>query len=300
MAEKSLNQVVMWQSDLLKESRAKSKKLYYPNQLPISESFYELEFLTNPDLDEKTIKRLGKWRRKCARKFQKKNYEVMAFGSLNYLGLLFILGGVFFAFVCGWILTDLILFTILYIHNELTFSNVSYYIMLPIKFYIAHRVCRLLVAYLPDNPDNFTIYNRKTGLIQLQKTRTKPAHEISFKDFVPFLKVNTTPAGGTTYAVRLANPKTGTMIPHVAGIPTVFLATLYANILFQFMNKELPLPDMPEYEAVRHLDPVTAKWDKENNRDPNYWRSKNKKEIDALTKKMYAKAKKFFPKAYFH
>jgi len=38
-----------------------------------------------------------------------------------------------------------------------------------------------------------------------------------------------------------------------------------------YMDVSLPLPDIPLFEPHRHLDPVTAKYDKENGRNPRYW-----------------------------
>ncbi|MFS2191437.1 hypothetical protein ACCD02_04610, partial [Pseudomonas sp. Pseusp88] len=38
-----------------------------------------------------------------------------------------------------------------------------------------------------------------------------------------------------------------------------------------FMDISRPLPDVPVHEAHRHLDPVTAEYDRQTNRDPRYW-----------------------------
>ncbi|WP_408003790.1 hypothetical protein [Pseudomonas triticifolii] len=38
-----------------------------------------------------------------------------------------------------------------------------------------------------------------------------------------------------------------------------------------YMDTSRPLPDIPYFEEHRHLDPVTAKYDRENGRNPRYW-----------------------------
>jgi len=38
-----------------------------------------------------------------------------------------------------------------------------------------------------------------------------------------------------------------------------------------FMDNTQPLPDVPEFEPYRHLDPLTAEFDKKNNRPAKYW-----------------------------
>ncbi|MFS2162051.1 hypothetical protein ACCD10_32650, partial [Pseudomonas sp. Pseusp122] len=38
-----------------------------------------------------------------------------------------------------------------------------------------------------------------------------------------------------------------------------------------FMDISRPLPDVPVHEAYRHLDPVTAEYDRQTGRDPRYW-----------------------------
>ncbi|WP_199610761.1 hypothetical protein [Flocculibacter collagenilyticus] len=41
--------------------------------------------------------------------------------------------------------------------------------------------------------------------------------------------------------------------------------------IVRFMEKDKPLPDIPEFEKYRHLCPVTVEFDKQNNRPSNYW-----------------------------
>ncbi len=45
------------------------------------------------------------------------------------------------------------------------------------------------------------------------------------------------------------------------------------DLIRQYMDVTKPLPDIPLFEAYRHLDPTTAKYDSKKGRDPHYWRN---------------------------
>jgi hypothetical protein len=44
------------------------------------------------------------------------------------------------------------------------------------------------------------------------------------------------------------------------------------DVLQRYMDVSQPLPDTPRLEPFRHLDPVTAEYDKKTGRTPRYWR----------------------------
>lgn len=44
------------------------------------------------------------------------------------------------------------------------------------------------------------------------------------------------------------------------------------DYLQNYMDITHPLPDTPELEAFRHLDPATAEYDRQTGREPRYWR----------------------------
>jgi len=50
----------------------------------------------------------------------------------------------------------------------------------------------------------------------------------------------------------------------------------YTGVLWEFfqhyMDVSRPLPDVPEFEPYRHLDPTTREWDKKHNRPERLWR----------------------------
>ncbi len=71
--------------------------------------------------------------------------------------------------------------------------------------------------------------------------------------------------------------------------------------LKQFMDISRPLPDIPEHEPTRHLDPTTKKYDEQTGRDPFYWRKKTYKEICNMEEEARQRAKAQFKETeYFH
>ncbi len=64
------------------------------------------------------------------------------------------------------------------------------------------------------------------------------------------------------------------------------------DFLQNYMDVSRPIPDIPLFEAYRHLDPVTARYDKENGRNPRYWIDMEddtfKQQVDAMWQRAYA------------
>ena len=64
------------------------------------------------------------------------------------------------------------------------------------------------------------------------------------------------------------------------------------DFLQNYMDVSRPIPDIPLFEAYRHLDPVTEKYDKENGRNPRYWIDMDdntfKQRVDSMWQRAYA------------
>ncbi|WP_096375693.1 hypothetical protein [Pseudomonas chlororaphis] len=58
------------------------------------------------------------------------------------------------------------------------------------------------------------------------------------------------------------------------------------DFLQNFMDISRPLPDIPMYEAHRHLDPVTAEHDHKASREPRYWIDMDDDTFKAKVKEM--------------
>ncbi|WP_248298601.1 hypothetical protein [Pseudoalteromonas arctica] len=67
---------------------------------------------------------------------------------------------------------------------------------------------------------------------------------------------------------------------------------LFWERLVRFMDNTKPLPDIPEYEGYRHLDSITAEFDKHNNRLEVYWRDMSFAQQTEIYDELYAEAYK--------
>jgi len=71
----------------------------------------------------------------------------------------------------------------------------------------------------------------------------------------------------------------------------------YVGVLWEFfqhfMDVSRPLPDVPQFEPYRHLDPTTKKWDEENNRPRWVWRDMSRDDYRALVEASMAAAQAY-------
>lgn len=58
------------------------------------------------------------------------------------------------------------------------------------------------------------------------------------------------------------------------------------DYLQNYMDNSKPLPDTPELEAFRHLDPTTAEHDRQTGRAPRYWRDMDDETFKAKVREM--------------
>ncbi|GAA0820433.1 hypothetical protein GCM10009111_25870 [Colwellia asteriadis] len=65
------------------------------------------------------------------------------------------------------------------------------------------------------------------------------------------------------------------------------------ELIQRFADNSLPLPDMPDLEAYRHLDPVTVKYDQQHSRPERYWRDMHIKQQRAIERELEEKVYTF-------
>ncbi|MGA4606553.1 hypothetical protein [Pseudoalteromonas maricaloris] len=120
-----------------------------------------------------------------------------------------------------------------------------------------------------------------------------------------FQRVTTDQYGAMTYAPIISH-KNGQKFPK-AKITAIVdenpRSPIECLILFEdirrFMDKSKPLPESPEYEGFRHLDPVTAEHDKAIGRPANYWSEMSFAQQVEIGNKVYEPIKELneqFPK----
>ncbi|MGY5614899.1 hypothetical protein [Vibrio brasiliensis] len=143
----------------------------------------------------------------------------------------------------------------------------------------------------------FTL-NRKTGMVTLYKANGKVRYSHPIVEFDCVLVSMPSHQGLMNYNLMLAHRYNGSM----HGIPLSTLATpnesvseYYRiwNMILCYMDVSQPLPDCLILEESRHLDPVTAEYDKRVGRNPRYWRDMSEAEykttLDAIRQRQQGK-----------
>lgn len=131
------------------------------------------------------------------------------------------------------------------------------------------------------------IFDRPSGKVLYMNGKGEIVKKYDFKDFQGELDdfINT---GGqkepTAYATHKTEFKSTTL---GVGLLTGAIQWSY---LVRFMDITQPLPDIPDHETTRHLDPVTKAYDEKTGRDPNYWAKHTQKEFQQLIKEDLKKA----------
>jgi hypothetical protein len=156
-------------------------------------------------------------------------------------------------------------------------------IMLPLGIisFIVFNICNQILIRIHDDEGGY-IFERTSGKIYWRKSETETI-EMYFKDCVPYISCSHTATGtGETHDGDLYNRKLRKSIP--ISVRSYRDAVLTWNFLLNYMDTSKPLPDLPEFEQVRHLDPTTKAYDKKTGRDPNYWRKMGDKGARKIAK----------------
>ncbi|WP_207389269.1 hypothetical protein [Marinobacter halodurans] len=144
--------------------------------------------------------------------------------------------------------------------------------------------------------DGMSEFNRVTGraTFALGKGRYFEAPFIEFDAYVE----RVVQRGGIFYRLMFVHRYTGkifnkTWLSGVEASKHEVLALW--DMLQRFMDVSQPIPDMPRFEPFRHLDPVTAEYDRKTNRPPRYWRDLDLEAWKASEGAELAKAQAQFP-----
>jgi hypothetical protein len=132
----------------------------------------------------------------------------------------------------------------------------------PFILFIIFSICRKLAPH-----KNNIVFNRRTGMV------TVP----SFKKEVPFAELDAyyyCPQSTVGYRHTLYFGHRYSSFGFGSPASWVDKQWLHGEWEYyqQYMDIDLPLPDLPDFEPYRHLDPTTASYDKKHNRPPDYWR----------------------------
>ncbi len=139
-------------------------------------------------------------------------------------------------------------------------------------------IFHLLSKITPDK-NNITM-NRATGMVHFPARGKQSERFIPFAELDGYYNTACTPNGVVRYSLQVCHryePLSAMPGDAITNEREIFGSW---EVLQQMMDVSLPLPDIPELEPVRHLDPTTRAWDEEHGRDPNYWKNFDLDKLD--------------------
>ncbi|MBZ5488989.1 hypothetical protein HW452_15805 [Halomonas aquamarina] len=122
--------------------------------------------------------------------------------------------------------------------------------------------------------------NRRTGMVKVftnsakKSTAWKVSHELPFHEFDCYLQSSPSSQGIAQYNLSLVHYSVEAHVALVGmfGVTSRLDQLAAWDMLQRFMDTSQPLPDSPQWEQFRSLDPTTLEWDKEIARPPRFWR----------------------------
>jgi hypothetical protein len=143
------------------------------------------------------------------------------------------------------------------------------YFLIPFTLFLIFTLAR---TFAPDKND--IVFNRRTGMVTIPYAKKEiPFVELDAYYFCPQSTV------GYKHTLYLGHR----FSPLGFRSPSAWVDKQWLHLEWeyyqQFMDINLPLPDTPDFEPYRHLDPTTAAYDKEHNRPPNFWRDMSLEQV---------------------
>lgn len=184
----------------------------------------------------------------------------------------------------GGVLSAIGLFVFFFAKEEnFTLSDWQSYIFFLIGT-IIFALFHFLMKIVPNK--NNILFNRRTGMVSIPQLGRKPSIVLPFAecDGYYFCPQSKTGWRYNFYLGHRFSPQ-GTIVTQQKVERYVVNADW--EFFQQYMDISMPLPDLPELEPYRHLDPTTAAYDKEHNRPPHYWRDFDLKQVHSEIKKGY-------------
>ncbi|MFV8835168.1 hypothetical protein ACNSTU_09375 [Aquisalimonas sp. APHAB1-3] len=154
------------------------------------------------------------------------------------------------------------------------------YFCLP--FFTIWLLCRLLVRSGWFTLKRDTRFYRDTGMVSLWAGRKVGRVELPFAEFEAFASPVSTAVGTIRHRLGLIHRGTGHSVGYPGAQIELWETQLIWEVMQQFMDVSRPLPDIPEFDGTRHLDPVTAEHDRKSGRPARYWLDMDRAHASAL------------------
>ena len=176
------------------------------------------------------------------------------------------------------------------------------YVVLPVTIYFFTR-------YLDDEdvlvrfnkaPGIRLVLRRDTGMVQFKKKGRFV--DVPFSEVMGMTRHHTDDSGIRRITLHL-NHKHSKLNRNLDSGLQALGSALHENerwwyylrweFMQHYMDVTRPLPDVPELEPYRHLDPTTREWDKKHNRPKDYWLNMDEETYEKMVKAAKEKAKTY-------
>ena len=162
-------------------------------------------------------------------------------------------------------------------------------IVLPLTIFL---VCKALLNSNIVKNKNQTYFDRASGMLSMVVAKQERVNT-PFAQLDGYWHSSTSAAGSRHYHLymesRIVYPGSGVGHPDFKNAP--WKNALQWELMQAFMDISRPLPDIPEFELWRDLDPVTAAHDQRTGRDPHYWRNTSLEDFHELCRHAEKRAK---------
>ncbi|GAA0820429.1 hypothetical protein GCM10009111_25860 [Colwellia asteriadis] len=127
----------------------------------------------------------------------------------------------------------------------------------------------------------YVIFNRRTGMVEIAKDDRSGYHHLPFEQFNAHHRTVHNERGHPTYGFTLLHYKLDLMYQVVQFSSAPFVLAHW-ELIKNFMNTEVPLADIPQFERYRQYDPTTIAHDKKHKRPLGFWKRVDKKFINKV------------------
>jgi hypothetical protein len=181
------------------------------------------------------------------------------------------------------------------------FEYYSWVLGLPLLSWV---IGSIVIKHLPSlwiKPSRGPIWelNRRTGLVtvfdyknngEYKKNGTIGELTAPFYEFDAYIATSPDSQGMPMNVLYLAHRYRNIMINFGALLspgPDTQQACALWDFIQNYMNVSRPLPDLPQYEEYRHLDPTTAEYDRLTGRNPRFWIDMDDATFKQVVKEMH-------------